>query len=125
MEASGRSDIHARVGSLHLLRGIAWQQQSRHEAALSEFDAALSRFETFYGSEHPLTVLYGLNRVRSQLALGRPADAAAVAERAHRVLEPTLGKGASVLPRVRSVLSAAGQTTSVSGGAAHLAEFFI
>ena len=122
---TARSNNGWAMGNSYLLRGIALQRQGMHEAALSDFAHADARFEQFYGTRHPLKILFGLNRVTSQLAIGRTAEAQAVIDDASPVLEASMGSSSGVWKRLNALRVRSRSASPANMRAAPMADFFI
>jgi hypothetical protein len=79
-----------------LLLALALQAQGRHGEAVAAFETAHATHVRTMGEGHALTLLYGLNEVRSLEAIGETGRAAALLDRALEGLRETLGADSPV-----------------------------
>lgn len=95
--ATGNAQV---VAKEWLMRGVALQAQGRHVEALDALQRSFSTIAGDLGPDHPLTLLFGLNRVRSLEALGRHDEAVGLVAAALPALESGLGTGAPAFRRI-------------------------
>ena len=82
-----------------MLLGVALQSRGLHERALNELEASFQAHARALGTDHALTVLYGINRAASMVALGDPVRALTLIDAAMPVLRHRLGAAAPVVQR--------------------------
>jgi hypothetical protein len=84
---------------------LGLEGQGRHEEALTLLQAAEADLEQDYGRDHPLRILYGLNRAVALARSKREAEAVSIVDAGLPTLRPAFGSSSPVVGRVESARS--------------------
>ena len=99
-EGGERSASAAELAWGRTLLGVALMQQGRLADALRWFEQADAEHARLLGADHPMTLMFALNRALALHGLGRGAEAAAIVQRAEPVLRAAMGDAAPTYIRL-------------------------
>ncbi len=92
-------------GRAKVTLALGLEGQGRHEEALTLLQAAEADLEQDYGRDHPLRILYGLNRAVALARSRREAEAVSIVDAGLPTLRPAFGSSSPVVGRVESARS--------------------
>jgi tetratricopeptide (TPR) repeat protein len=115
------ADLKARA---EMFSALALQALGRHPEALDALAGAQAIYRQTLGPRHPDTLLCGLNRVRSLVALGRSAEARTLIEDSLPEMRDALGEASPVVLSIEKWRADLAAARSVDFHPARIRDFF-
>jgi serine/threonine-protein kinase len=122
LESGGRARF---TGRARVTLGLCVAEQGRIAEALALLEGAAPELEADFGNEHPLRVLYGLNRAVILARAGRGAEAATLIDGALPQMRSAFGASAPTVARLEALRNGRPKVETPDSASARFADIFI